>query len=217
MYIWIAYNIRNVNQGMFVREISGQKRLRNSLCGVTTILILSASFVVLAYFIPSTESSFAANTTSNLLSSLTKPIQKATSAINVTKPSVNATRLQQIPNNLAANVEKNIAANVEKIKNMVNTTANDARNSIKKIINDTRNALLDLGIKIAEIGSIVAAAIAIIALIRRPGLGLDKVHSPLVKRIVLGAYDIDDTRVPFNLRTFKISYKINTVLVRNKG
>ncbi|MGB7955298.1 MAG: hypothetical protein WCF23_15065 [Candidatus Nitrosopolaris sp.] len=209
MYIWIAYNIRNVNQGMFVREISGQKRLRNSLCGVTTILILSASFVVLAYFIPSTESSFAANTTSNLLSSLTKPIQKATSAINVTKPSVNATRLQQIPNN--------IAANVEKIKNMVNTTANDARNSIKKIINDTRNALLDLGIKIAEIGSIVAAAIAIIALIRRPWLGLDKVHSPLVKRIGLGAYDIDDTRVPFNLRTFKISYKINTVLVRNKG
>jgi hypothetical protein len=144
-----------------------------------------------------------------LLSSLTKPIQKVTSAINVTKPSINATRLQQIPNN--------IAANVEKIKNIVNTTANNARSSIKKIINDTRNALLDLGIKVAEIGSIVAAAIAIIALIRRPWLGLDKVHSPLVKRIGLGAYDIDDTRVPFNLRTFKISYKINTVLVRNKG
>jgi hypothetical protein len=209
MYIWIAYNIRNVNQEMFVREISARKRLRNSLYGVTTILTLSTSFVVLSYFIPSTESSFA--------SSLTKPIQKATSAINVTKPSVNATRLQQIPNNIAANVEKNIAANVEKIKNIVNTTANNARNSIKKIINDTRNALLDLGIKVAEIGSIVAAAIAIIALIRRPWLGLDKVHSPLVKRIGLGAYDIDDTRVPFNLRTFKISYKINTVLVRNKG
>jgi hypothetical protein len=217
MYIWIAYNIRNVNQGMFVREISGQKRLRNSLCGVTTILILSTSFIVLSYFIPSTESSFAANTTSNLLSSLTKPIQKVTSAINVTKPSINATRLQQIPNNIAANVEKNIAANVEKIKNLVNTTANNARSSIKKTINDTRNALLDLGIKVAEIGSIVAAAIAIIALIRRPWLGLDKVHSPLVKRIGLGAYDIDDSRVPFNLRTFKISYKINTVLVRNKG
>ena len=62
---------------------------------------------------------------------------------------------------------------------MVNTTTNDVRNSIKKIINDTRNALLDLGIKLAEIGSIVAAAIAIIALIRRPWLGLDKVHSPL--------------------------------------
>jgi hypothetical protein len=114
-------------------------------------------------------------------------------------------------------VEKNIAANVEKIKNIVNTTANNARSSIKKIINDTRNALLDLGIKLAEIGSIVAAAIAIIALIRRPWLGLDKLHSPLVKRIELEAYDIDDTRVPFNLRTFKISYKINTVLVRNKG
>jgi hypothetical protein len=144
-----------------------------------------------------------------LLSSLTKPIQKVTSAINVTKPSINATRLQQIPNN--------IAANVEKIKNIVNTTANNARSSIKKIINDTRNALLDLGIKLVEIGSIVAAAIVVIALIRRPWLGLDKVHSPLVKRIGLGAYDIDDTRVPFNLRTFKISYKINTVLVRNKG
>ena len=54
-------------------------------------------------------------------------------------------------------------------------------------------------------------------MIRRPWLGLDKVHSPLGKRIELGAYDIDDTRIPFNLRTFKISYKINTVLVRNKG
>jgi hypothetical protein len=254
MYKWIAYNIRNVNQGMFVREKSRQKRLRNSLYGVTTILILSTSFVVLSYFIPSTVSSFAANSTSNLLSSLTKPIQKATSAINVTKPSVNATRLQQIPtstsnllssltkpiqkatsainvtkpsvnatrlqqipNNLAADVEKNIAANVEKIKNTVNTTATNARNSIKKIINDTRNTLLDLGIKLAEIGSIVAAAIVVIALIRRPWLGLDKVHSPLVKRIGLGAYDLDDTRIPLNLRTFKISYKINTVLVRNKG
>jgi hypothetical protein len=90
--------------------------------------------------------------------------------------------LQQIPNNIAANVEKNIAANDEKIKNTVNTTATNARNSIKKIINDTRNTLLDLGIKLAEIGSIVAAAIVVIALIRRPWLGLDKVHSPLVKR-----------------------------------
>ena len=125
--------------------------------------------------------------------------------------------MQQIPNNIAANVEKNIAANVEKIKNIVNTTANDARNSIKKIINDTRNSLLDLGIKLAEIAAIVAAAIVILALIRRPWLGLDKVHSPLVKRIGLEAYNIDDTRVPSNLRTFKISYKMNTMLVRNKG
>jgi hypothetical protein len=117
--------------------------------------------------------------------------------------------LQQIPNN--------IAANVEKIKNTVNTTATDARNSIKKIINDTRNTLLDLGIKLAEIASIIAAAIVVIALIRRPWLGLDKEHSPLVKRIGLEAYVIDDTHIPFNLRTFKISYKINTVLVRNKG
>ena len=162
-----------------------QKRLRKSIYGFTTILILSASCIVLSYLISSTESSFAANSTSNLLSSLTKPIQKATSAINVTKPSINATRLQQIPNNLAANVEKNIAANVEKIKNTVNTTATNARNSIKKIINDTRNTLLDLGIKLAEIGSIVAAAIVVIALIRCPWLGLDKVHSPLVKRIGL--------------------------------
>ena len=192
-------------------------RVRNSLYGVPTLLILSVSFIVLSYFIPSTDSSFAANSTSNFLSSLTKPITKVTSGLNVTKPSVNATRLQQIPNNIAANVEKNIAANVEKIKNIVNTTANDARNSIKKIINDTRNSLLDLGIKLAEIAAIVAAAIVIIALIRRPWLGLDKVHSPLVKRIGLEAYDIDDTRVPSNLRTFKISYKINTMLVRNKG
>src|SRR6266516_3565236 len=95
-----------------------QKRLRKGLYGVSTILILLVSFIVLSYFIPSTESSFAANSTSNFLSSLTKPITKVTSGLNVTKPSVNATRLQQIPNNIAANVEKKIAANVEKIKNI---------------------------------------------------------------------------------------------------
>ncbi|MGB7952837.1 MAG: hypothetical protein WCF23_02555 [Candidatus Nitrosopolaris sp.] len=89
---------------------------------------------------------------------------------------------------------------MEKIKNIVNTTANDVRNSVKKTINDTRNTLLDLGINLAEIGSIVAAAIVVIVLIRRPWLDLDKVHSPLVKRIELGAYDIDDTRVPFHQR-----------------
>lgn len=186
-----------------------QKRLRKSIYGFTTILILSASSIVLSYFIQSTESSFAANSTSNLLSSLIKPTKKVTSAINVARPSINATRLQQLPNS--------IAANVEKIKSIINTTANDARNSIKKTINDTRNALLDLGIKLAEIASIIAAAIVVISLIRRPWLGLDKVHSPLVKRVGLRAYDIDDTSVPFNLRTFKINYKINTVLVRNKG
>jgi hypothetical protein len=186
-----------------------QKRLRKSIYGFTTILILSASSIVLSYFISSTESSFAANSTSNLLSSLIRPAKKVTSALGVTRPSINATRLQQIPNS--------IAANVEKIKSIVNTTANDVRNSIKKTISDTRNALLDLGIKLAEIASIIAAAIVVISLIRRPWLGLDKVHSPLVKRVELGAYDIDDTRIPFNLRTFKISYKINTVLVRNKG
>ncbi|MGA7899546.1 MAG: hypothetical protein WCA39_11870, partial [Nitrososphaeraceae archaeon] len=183
--------------------------MRKSIYGFTTILILSASFIVLSYFISSTESSFAANSTSNLLSSLTRPAKKVTSALDVTRPSINATRLQQIPNS--------IAANVEKIKSMVNTTANDVRNSIKKTISDTRNALLDLGIKLAEIASIIAAAIVVIFLIRRPRLGLDKVHSPLGKRVELAAYDIDDTRIPFNLRTFKISYKINTVLVRNKG
>ena len=60
-------------------------------------------------------------------------------------------------------------------------------------------------------------AIVIITLIRRPRLIIDKVHSPMVKRIGLEAYHIDDTSIPSNLRTFKISYKINTVLVRNKG
>ena len=143
-----------------------QKRLRKSIYGFTTILILSASSIVLSYFIQSTESSFAANSTSNLLSSLIKPTKKVTSAINVARPSINATRLQQLPNS--------IAANVEKIKSIINTTANDARNSIKKTINDTRNALLDLGIKLAEIASIIAAAIVVISLIRRPWLGLDR-------------------------------------------
>ena len=75
-----------------------------------------------------------------------------TSLLNVTKPSPNGTRLQQIPSN--------IEFNVEKIKNIVNTTVSDVRNSIKKTISDVRTALLDLGIRIAEIGSIIAVAIA---------------------------------------------------------
>ncbi len=178
--------------------------------GVTTILILSASFVVLCYFIPSTEHSFAINNTSNSLSSLVKqgPTKKVTSALNAIVPSINATRLREIPNN--------IAASVEKIKNIVNTTANDIRNSIRKTINDIGNTLSSIGIALAVIGSIVAAAIVILVLMRRPRLGLDK-HSPLVKTIGLVAYLIDDARIPLNLRTFEIIYKINTVLVQNKG
>jgi hypothetical protein len=167
--------------------------------------------VVLYYFIPSTEHSFAINNTSNLLSSLVKqgPTKKVTSALNAINPSINATRIQQIPNN--------IASSVEKIKNIVNTTANDIRNSIRKTINDVGNALSSIGITFAVIGSIVVVAIAIFVLMRRPRLGLDKAHSPLVKTIVLLAYLIDDAGVPFNLRTFQIIYKINTVLVQNKG
>lgn len=67
------------------------------------------------------------------------------------------------------------------------------------------------------IGSIVVAAIALFVLMRRPKLDLDKVHSPLVKTIGLVAYLIDDARVPLKLRTFKIIYKINTVVVQNNG
>src|ERR1700739_2556735 len=143
------------------------------LYAVTTILILSVSFVVLCYFIPSTEYSFAVNNTSNLLSSLIKqgPAKKVTSALNAITPSVNVTRLQQIPNN--------IAASVEKIKNIVNTTTNDIRNSIRKTINDIHSALLDLGWTLAVVGSIVVAAFAIFVLMRRSRLGLDTVHSPL--------------------------------------
>ncbi|MGA9149051.1 MAG: hypothetical protein WBZ36_00630 [Candidatus Nitrosopolaris sp.] len=185
--------------------------MHNSIHRVTTILILLASFIVLCYFIPSTEYSFAVNNTSNLLSSLIKqgPAKKVTSALNAITPSINATRLQQIPNS--------ITTSVEKIKNIVNTTANDVRNSIRKTINDIHNALLDLGITLAVIGSIVVAAIAIFVLMRRPKLVLDKVHSPLVKTIGLVAYLIDDVRVPLNLRTFEINYKINTVVVQNNG
>ncbi|HYV52389.1 MAG TPA: hypothetical protein VE971_03760 [Candidatus Eisenbacteria bacterium] len=191
--------------------IGAQKRLHRCLHGVTTILILSVSFVVLCYFIPSTEYSFAVNTTSNLLSSSIKqgPIKKVSSALNAINPSINATTLRQIPNN--------IAASVEKIKNVVNTTANDIRNSIRKTINDIRNTLLDTGIKLALVGSIVVAAITILVLIRRPRLGLDRVHSPLVKTIRLVPYLVDDAHVPLNLRTFEIIYKINTVLVQNMG
>lgn len=67
------------------------------------------------------------------------------------------------------------------------------------------------------IGSIVVAAIAIFVLMRRPKLDLDKVHSPLVRTIGLVSYLIDDARVPLNLRTFEIIYKINTVVVQNNG
>ena len=107
---------------------------------------------MLSYFVSSADSSLAANTTSSLLSSLTKqaPLKKMTSLLNVTKPSPNGTRLQQIPSN--------IEFNVEKIKNIINTTASDVRNSIKKTISDVRTALLDLGIRIAEIGSIICCS-----------------------------------------------------------
>jgi hypothetical protein len=76
-------------------------------------------------------------------------------------------------------------ASVEKIKNIVNTTTNDIRNSIRKTINDIHSTLLDLGWTLAAVGSIVVAAIALFVLMRRPRLGLDKAHSPLVKTIVL--------------------------------
>src|SRR5215831_11385042 len=83
------------------------------------------------FFLPSTEYSFAVNTTSNLLSSSIKqgPIKKVSSAPNGMIPSINATRLQQIPNN--------IVASVEKIKNIVNTTVNDIRNSQLGILSMT--------------------------------------------------------------------------------
>ena len=46
-----------------------------------------------------------------------------------------------------------------------------------------------------------------IALIRRPWLRIDKTQPPFVRRVEVGAYGIDDTSLPFDLRTFKISYK----------
>jgi len=182
-----------------------KQRLYNSLQGIKTILILSSSFILLSQLVTSTHSSLATSSSLNKLG----PIQKITSAFTGTKPSTNATRLQLIRNN--------VAANVEKIKNIVNTTLGDVRNTIKKTINETRNALLGFGIKVTEIGSIVIAAIAAITVIRQPWLRLDKTHSPLLKRIELAAYDIDDTHLPLNLRTFKISYSINRVVVRNRG
>jgi hypothetical protein len=166
---------------------------------------LSSSFILLSQLVTSTHSSLATSSSLNNLG----PIQKITSAFTGTKPSTNDTRLQLIRNN--------VAANVEKIKNIVNTTLGDVRNTIKKTINETRNALLGFGIKVTEIGSIVIAAIATITVIRQPWLRLDKTHSPLSKRIELDAYDIDDTHLPLNLRTFKINYSINRVAVRNRG
>src|SRR5215470_11947499 len=64
--MYIQFGIQKLN-GVY-------KRLHRCLYGVTTIPILSISFVVLCYFIPSTEYSFAVNTTSNLLSSSIKVI-----------------------------------------------------------------------------------------------------------------------------------------------
>jgi hypothetical protein len=182
-----------------------KKRLYNSLQAIKTILILSSSFIVLSHLATMTHSSLATSSSLNKLG----PIQKITSAFTGTKPSINATRLQVIRNN--------IAANVEKIKNIVNTTLGDVRNTIKKTINETRNALLGFGIKVTEIGSIVIAAIATITVIRQPWLRLDETYPPLSKRIELGAYDIDDTHLPLNLRTFKIYYSINRVVVQNRG
>jgi hypothetical protein len=191
-----------------------KKRLRIRQYGFTTTLFFSASFfIVLSYFIASAENSFGESTppSSNLLPLLPKqgPIKKLTSALNIAKPTTNSTSLQQIPSN--------ISANVQRIRDIFNATATDVRSEIKTIVSDTRNALLQIGITFGEVGSIAIGLVAASALIRRPWLSLDKVYSPLVRRIELGAYDIDDSRLPFSLRTFKIGYKINTVLVRNKG
>jgi hypothetical protein len=141
-------------------SVEAKQRLYNSLQGIKTILILSSSFILLSQLATSTHSSLATSSSLNKLG----PIQKITSAFTGTKPSVNATRLQLIRNN--------VAANVEKIKNIVNTTLGDVR-TIKKTINETRNALLGFGIKVTEIGSIVIAAIATIAVIRQPWLRLN--------------------------------------------
>jgi hypothetical protein len=173
------------------------------------IMITLFFFVIVqSCFIASVANSLDENNiSSSSLSSLPKqsPIKKLTSALDITKPSVNSVPLQQIP------------ANVQEIRDIVNATAMDIRNTIRKIVSDIRNDLLQIGITFGEIGSIVVALVAAIALIRRPWLGIDKVHSPLVRRIELTAYDISDSRIPLELSTFKISYNINSVVVRNKG
>jgi hypothetical protein len=186
--------------------LSAQNRSRIILYGITITLFFFV--IVQSCFIASVANSLGeSNISSSLLSSLPKqgPIKKLTSALNITKPSVSSAPLQQIP------------ANVQEIRDIVNATAIDIRNTIKKIVGDIRNDLLQIGITFGEIGSIVIALVAVIAIIRRPWLGIDKVHSPLVRRIELAAYDINDSRIPFNLSTFKISYNINTMVVRNKG
>jgi hypothetical protein len=186
--------------------LSAKNQSRIRLYGITITLFFFV--IVQSCFIASVANSLGeSNISSSLLSSLPKqgPIKKLTSALNITKPSVSSAPLQQIP------------SNVQEIRDIVNATAIDIRNTIKKIIGDIRNDLLQIGITFGEIGSVVIALVAVIAIIRRPWLGIDKVHSPLVRRIELAAYDINDSRIPFNLSTFKISYNINTMIVRNKG
>jgi len=176
------------------------------LYGITMTLFFFV--IVQSCFIASEANSLGENNaSSNLLSSLPKqgPIKKLTSALDITNPSVNSASLQQMPSNM------------QEIRDVVNATAIDIRNTIKKIISDIRNDLLQIGITFGEIGSIVAALVVAITLIRRPWLGIDKTYSPLVRRIQLVAYDINDSRIPFDLSTFKISYTINTVVVRNIG
>ena len=186
--------------------LSTQKQSCIRSCGITITLFFLV--IVQSCLITSTANSLGENNvSSSLFSSLPNqgPVKKLTSSLNITKPSINSASLQQIP------------SNVQEIRNIVNATAIDIRNTIKKIIGDIRNDLLQIGITFGEIGSIVIALVAAIALIRRPWLGIDAVHSPLVKRIELAAYDINDYRIPFDLSTFKLSYNINTVVVRNKG
>lgn len=193
--------------------LSTQERSHVRIYGITTTLFFSASFfIIISYFIASAANSFGENTTSsNLLSSLSKQgsIKKLTSALNIAKPNTNSQSFQQIPDK--------IATNMQNIKDIVNATARDIRNLIKTTINDTRNELLQIGIIFGKIGSIAIAIVVASTLFRRPRLRLDKEYPLLIRKIELEAYYIDDSRIPFNLRTFKISYKINTVLVRNKG
>ena len=83
--------------------------------------------IVQSCFIASVANSLGENNiSSSSLSSLPKqgPIKKLTSALDITKPSVNSMPLQQIP------------ANMQEIRDIVNATAIDICNTIRKIVSD---------------------------------------------------------------------------------
>jgi len=180
-------------------------------------LMFLSYFAILATTTTSTTVSAASpqSTNNNLLTLF--PLLEKKASINKNISAIPSMKGIINNNNSLLQNQDRITATANNIKNIVNATAIDFRNSIRKVINESRDALLSLGIRVTELASVAVVAIAIITFIRQPRLSLDKLNSPVIKKIDLPIYSIEDPHIPINLGTFYIGYKINSVHVHNRG